>query len=73
MPFTEEQLRDIFTYHSPTPEQQAHYLALRDAAFEFSKVIITHTPPSADQTASIRKLREVVMTLNASIALQGKF
>lgn len=72
MPFTEELLDDLFTYHAPTPDQVEHYTALRDAARTFAGVIVRHTPPSADQSAAMRKLRECVMTANAAIALGGK-
>jgi hypothetical protein len=70
--FTEKQLKEIFTYHAPNAEQQVKYQVLRTAALEFAKVLVEITPESADQTACIRKLRECVMTANASIALDGK-
>jgi len=38
---------------------------------ELALVILEHTPPSADQSAAIRKVREAVMTANASIACGG--
>lgn len=62
-------LDHIFKYHAPTPEQLPKYEAIRTAAKVFAKVITDNTPPSADQTAAIRLLREAVMTANASIAL----
>jgi hypothetical protein len=71
MPFTPEQIEELFTYHAPRPEQIPHYEAIRAAAKTFAQVLVTHTPTSADQTAAIRKLRESVMTANASIALAG--
>ncbi len=73
MAFTEEQLKDIFTYHAPTQEQQGKYLRLREAALAFAKTLVAVTPSSPDQSAAIRKLRECVMTANSSIALDGKF
>lgn len=73
MPFTDEQLKHIFTYHAPSALQQKQYQELRDAALTFAQVIVSVTQPSADQTTAIRKLRECVMTANASIALDGKF
>jgi hypothetical protein len=66
-------LDDIFTYHPPTPEQLRSYEAVREGAKAFAKIIIDNTLPSADQSAAIRKLRESVMTANASIALSGKY
>ncbi len=62
---------ELFKYHPPTPEQQEKYVAIRDAAKVFADVVLANTPPSADQTVAIRKLRESVMTANASIALGG--
>ena len=73
MPFTREQLIDLFTYHAPAPDQIEHYQAIRTAALEFASVICEHTPASADQTVAIRKLREAVHIANAAIALEGKF
>ena len=70
MPFTYDEIADLFTYHAPNTEQQARYESLRDAARVLALIIITNTKPSADQTASIRLLRECVMTANASIALE---
>ncbi len=65
-------IENIFTYHSPTAEQLPKYEAIRAKAKELGHVIVANTPPSADQTAAIRLLREAVMTANASIALDGK-
>jgi hypothetical protein len=63
---------NIFTYHSPTPDQLPKYEAIRAKAKELGHVIIENTPTSADQTAAIRLLREAVMTANAAIALKGQ-
>jgi hypothetical protein len=70
--FDKATLDNLFTYHSPTADQLPKYQKIRDAARQFAQVIVDNTPESADQTAAIRKLRESVMTANASIALQGK-
>lgn len=71
--FNDEALADIFSYHTPNDEQIGHYKAIREKARELATVIVAHTPESADQTAALRKLREVVMTANSSIALGGKY
>jgi hypothetical protein len=60
---------NTFSYHAPTPEQLPKYEALRAGAKAFAQVIVEQCPPSADRTAAVRKLREAVMTANASIAL----
>jgi len=63
---------DLFTYHPPKPDQIPRYEAIREAARVFARVLEQNTPSSADQTAAIRKLRECVMTANASIALEQR-
>lgn len=73
-PKTEEMelLRNWFTYHSPTPEQQEAYVVIRETALSFAAILLEKCPPSADRTAAIRKLRECVATANMSIACSGK-
>jgi len=70
-PLQQKQLEEYFTYHPPTSDQLPRYEAIRGAAKEFAHVLLANTPPSADQSASLRLLREAVMTANASIALEG--
>jgi len=65
-------LDNIFKYHSPTPDQLPKYANIRAAAHVFAKTIVDNTPPGADQTAAVRKVREAAFTANASIALDGK-
>lgn len=65
-------LDNIFTYHPTTPEQLPRYQALREAAKTFARAILDNTPPGADQSTAIRKVREAVMTANAAVALNGK-
>jgi len=72
MKITEERLLNWFTYHPPSPEQAIAYGELRDAGLEFARTILRLTPPSADQSAAIRKVREAVATGNAAIACQGQ-
>ena len=69
--FTADVLDDIFRYHSPTASQVDQYQRLRDAAKAFANVLVANTPPGADQSAAVRKVREAVMTGNAAIALGG--
>ncbi len=73
MPFpgiTDADLRNWFTYHPPTSEQQVKYVAIRDAALNFARILLNNTPQGADQTAALRKLRESVMTGNQAIACE---
>ncbi len=64
-------IEGIFTYHKPTEGQPEKYQKIREVAKIMAHVIVENTPACADQTAAIRKLREAVMTANASIALGG--
>ena len=69
---TAEQLENWFTYHPPTADDIVAYEKLRNAAKDFASAINDLCPESADKTAAIRKVREAVMTANASIACRGK-
>lgn len=69
---TKEHLDNWFTYHRPGDKQADDYVAIREAAKAFALVVIEKTPPSADQSDAIRKIREAVMTANAAIACGGK-
>ena len=72
MAITNDELENWLTYHAPTDGQPEKYEAIREAARSFARAIVKYTPPSADQTAAIRKIREAVMTANAAIACGGK-
>lgn len=64
---------DVFEYHPPADDSVcAKYKAIRAAAKDFALVIFDNCPACADRTDAIRKVREAVMTANASIALDGK-
>jgi len=67
---THDDIKHIFKYHAPSLEQVAKYAAIREAAKELAYTIIDNTSEGPDQSAAIRKLRECVMTANASIALE---
>ena len=70
MPINDGDLDNWFTYHDD-PSKVHSYEMIRDAAKDLARIIIRHTPPSADQTTAIRKVREAVMTANAAIACGG--
>lgn len=63
-----EVLDNWFSYHPASPEQGRRYERIRAAAKVFAEVVVQETPPSADQTAALRKIREAVFTANAAIA-----
>lgn len=65
---TDRDIENWFTYHAPKDDQSERYVRIREAAKVLALTILNTTPPSADQTAAIRKLRECVMTANAAIA-----
>lgn len=69
----QEKLDNWFTHHPPEgPEQIEKYKEIREAGKAFAEVLVECTPPSADQSAAIRKVREAVMTANAAIACGGE-
>ena len=63
-------LENWFNYHPPVGDQVQRYEMLRNAAREFAEKVVKLTPPSADQTAAVRKILEAVMTANAAIACE---
>jgi hypothetical protein len=72
MPFDEELLKHIFTYHPTEPGDISKYEQIRDAALSFARVVVANTPISADQSAAVRYIRNAVMTANAAVALKGR-
>ena len=69
---SEQQLTNWFTYHPPPDAKTVEiYEELRLAGLLLASLIVARTPPSADQTAAVRKVREAVWTANAAIACQG--
>ena len=72
MPIDQNTLDNWFSYHKPTDGQPEVYEKLREAGKRFAEQIVLLTPPSADQTAAIRHVRDAVFTANAAIACGGK-
>ena len=62
-------IEELFTYHAPNEEQIQQLQEVRTAAKELAYTIIGNCPHSPDRTTAIRKLREAVMTANASIVV----
>lgn len=68
----EEALKAMFTYRAPrSPEEIDQYKRIREAGHAFAQTILVETPPSADQSAAIRKAREAVFVANAALAIHG--
>jgi hypothetical protein len=64
------ELDKFFTYHPPKGDQPDRYAEIRANALHMARVINENCPDGPDKSAAIRKLRECVMTANASIALE---
>lgn len=69
---TDAQLANWFSYHAPTPKDVPSFTQIRQAGHVLAEIIRDLTPPGADQSAAIRKVREAVMTANAAIACGGR-
>lgn len=65
---TENDIENWFSYHAPTDSQQEAYVEIRVAAKTFARVLNEYLPESADKTATFKKLREIVMSANQTIA-----
>lgn len=64
----EMNIRNLFSYHKPKNDQAARYEILRDVGRKLAVTIMECCPESEDRKCAIRKVREAVMTANASIA-----
>jgi hypothetical protein len=74
-PITDEMLARLdqdFTYHAPHNDQPARYEALRRAAKELARMIVTSTPPSREQSLALTNLEQSIFWANASIARHEK-
>lgn len=60
---------ELFTYHPLSAEEVERLKKIGVAAKALAYEIVDNCPRSADCAAALRKLREAVMTANASIAL----
>jgi hypothetical protein len=68
----DDELANLFTYHSPTDEDIPKYQQIRSSGLALARVIRDCCPVSADASAALRKVREAVMTANAAIAVVNK-
>jgi len=65
-------LDEIFTYHAPKGTQQERYVALRESAKVFAKLIVSSTPASREQSVALTNVQQAVMWANAAIAINEK-
>lgn len=72
LPEQRNKIENWFEYHQSNAGNIQKYMMIRQGAKVLAKIIFENTPTCADHTAALRKLREVVMTANASIACGGK-
>ena len=70
MRISKDQIEKWFTYQKVDPSKTPDFIEIREKAKELAYSILRCSPPSPDQSAAIRKLREVVMTANAAIACE---
>lgn len=66
-----EIIESLFTFHPPEIGQVEMYTAIREKAKALAREIVACCPSGPDRTAAIRKVREAVMTANASIATRN--
>lgn len=64
-------LDNVFSHHKPEESQIPKYTAIREAGKALAAQIFLHVAPCADRSDALRKVREVVMTANSAIALNG--
>ena len=65
---TQDDIKNRFTYHSPSDDQISRYDEIRRFAKIFAELIDKDCPDSREKSLALMKLDEVVMWANASIA-----
>ena len=65
---TQDDIKNRFTYHSPSDDQISRYDEIRRFAKIFAELIDKDCPDSREKSLALTKLDEVVMWANASIA-----
>ncbi len=68
-PEQKARLDNEFTYHKPFGDQPARYVEIRSAARLLAETVMLNTPPSAEQSIALRKIREASQWANAAIAI----
>lgn len=70
---SDEEVADVFDYHTWNDEQIAAGKEVRKALGEAFQVVIRKVPPSPDRTVALRKIREARMDANSAITHGGKY
>lgn len=71
LPYTSDELDNIFTYHAPVGDQVERYKRIREAAKNLAQVIVDNTTPSPEQTLAVREVEIACMRANQCVALRG--
>lgn len=64
-------LDNDYQYHSPTPEKQEKYVALRAKGKELATMIAEFVPTGREQSAALTSLETAIFQANAGIARQS--
>ncbi len=59
----------VMMHHAPNELVIARISNIRTAAQHFAETIVDMCPPSADRSAALRKVREAMMSANASLVV----
>jgi len=65
----EQKVEQIVTYHAPDEDGIKRISNIRESTKFLILTILRNCPPCADRSAAIRKVREGMMTANASIVV----
>jgi hypothetical protein len=68
-----EALSEQYLFHYWDTKKEMQGAEIRKALQEAAFAIITNSPPSADRSAALRKLREARMDANSAITHGGKY
>lgn len=66
---TEEDLRNVFTFHSVKGNQAERYPKIRQAGLDLALLIFENCPGSRERSTAFTKIQEAVMFANAAIAI----
>ena len=68
---TEEQIRETFKYHSPSPEAVNYHEAIRRRITNAVVDIAPYLPHSRERSLFITLMQQAQMMANAAIAIHG--
>ncbi len=72
-PFNVKDVKDVGTYKQPDAEQKLAFEKVSLGFQSYCAILLQTCPESPDLSDAIRKLREVRMIANSSIAHRGKY